>query len=223
MGDHLHDTETQREVRRGDDIADITYHPVMRRFQLSYASALSLARESRPQITPNSGFERQLRVWEFCGYSVYDGSESERPEAEMKEKPPYKAWKAERDNLLGRGEEDVNRARFSSLADMAARFGRRRHEEREAEGLAEADVEKSGSGSGSGKNNNVQNNDELETSLSEDKRREAWERVQKMENEWNERLIRGQVQGQVQGQSQSQGQGQGQDQVGGEHNEGTQR
>ncbi|KIW66106.1 hypothetical protein PV04_08310 [Phialophora macrospora] len=166
---------------------------LMRRLQISYASALSLARESRPQITPNSGFERQLRVWEFCRYSVYDddgrdGSvESGRVNNERREKPSYKAWKAERDNLLKKGEEHVNRARFSSLADMAARFGRRRQDDREGEGEV-----------GRSRQNDVENDEGLEKSLGQDKRREAWERVQKMEREWNERLIRGQVQGQSQ-------------------------
>src|ERR1700742_5054996 len=100
----------------------------MRKLRLPYASALGLARESRPEICPNNGFEKQLRVWEFCKYSVYsDSIDSDGTgHAERKDKPPYTAWKAERDNLLRKGEEDVNRARFSSLADMAARFGRRR-------------------------------------------------------------------------------------------------
>ncbi|EXJ57480.1 hypothetical protein A1O7_07828 [Cladophialophora yegresii CBS 114405] len=176
----------------------------MRRFQLSYASALSLARESRPQITPNSGFEKQLRVWEFCGYSADDWGEGSgcsdntgrRSKGERKEKPPYRAWKAERDNLLKRGEEDVNRARFSSLADMAARFGRRRQAVMAAEapeGDSEDDVERSRENSSSG------NEEGLEQILGQEKRNKAWERVHSMEREWNERLIRGQSQGQVGG------------------------
>ncbi|OCT47194.1 hypothetical protein CLCR_02423 [Cladophialophora carrionii] len=183
---------------------------LMRRFQLSYASALSLARESRPQITPNSGFEKQLRVWEFCGYNVYDcgdetggSGEAGSRQAVRKEKPPYRAWKAERDNLLKRGEEDVNRARFSSLADMAARFGRRRQDVMAAEGEEER----------SPKSSTREDDARLAKVLGQEKRREAWERVQKMEREWNERLIRGQ----------SQGQGQGQGQVSGDHDEDAQR
>ncbi|ETI25467.1 hypothetical protein G647_02240 [Cladophialophora carrionii CBS 160.54] len=168
---------------------------LMRRFQLSYASALSLARESRSQITPNSGFEKQLRVWEFCGYNVYEcgeeaggSGEAGSGEAVRKEKRPYRAWKAERDNLLKRGEEDVNRARFSSLADMAARFGRRRQDVMAAEGEEET----------SPMNSTREDDGKLDKVLGQDKRREAWERVQKMEREWNERLIRGQSQGQGQ-------------------------
>lgn len=128
---------------------------VMKKRQLSFAAALGLARESRPQICPNSGFEKQLRIWEFCGYSVYQSVELGN---ERKEKPPYKAWKAERDNLLKLGEEDINRARFSSLAGMAARFGQRRQEQQESE-------KQDGN--------------------------ESWERVKKMENDWNEKLMRG--------------------------------
>lgn len=135
----------------------------MRKRQLSFAAALSLARDSRALICPNSGFEKQLRIWEFCGYSIYQGvntEEATKSGNERREKPPYKAWKAERDNLLKQGEEDINRARFSSLAGMAARFGQRRQEqEQEQEGS--------------------------------DKKDESWERVKRMESEWNEKLKRG--------------------------------
>jgi hypothetical protein len=156
----------------------------MRRFQLSYATALNLARESRPRICPNNGFEKQLRVWEFCRYSIYRDSDGSTEEI-RKEKPPYKAWKAERDNLLQKGEEHVNRARFFSLADMAAKFGRRRQE-------------LSGSGEGGGKGgraDSIVDGEELGRSLGDVQRREAWERVQRMESEWNDRLMRGEVGG----------------------------
>ncbi|KIX99696.1 uncharacterized protein Z520_04331 [Fonsecaea multimorphosa CBS 102226] len=152
---------------------------LMRKFKLSYSAALTLARESRPEICPNSGFEKQLRVWEFCQYNVYlvDDDDDEEQEVTQRprrrEKPSYKAWIAERDNMLKRGEEDVNRARLSSLASMAARFGRRRQED-VADDQAKNPTE-----------------DDGERSAEQKKRQENWERVRKMEQDWNERLIRG--------------------------------
>ncbi|KAI1629190.1 protein-tyrosine phosphatase-like protein [Exophiala viscosa] len=85
-------------------------------------------------ICPNDCFEKQLRVWEHCRYDIYleveedAGSEGRR---ERKEKPAHKAWKARRDDLLTRGEGDVNRARDSSLANAAAALGRCRLEDLE--------------------------------------------------------------------------------------------
>lgn len=162
----------------------------MRRFSLPVSSALSLARASRPIITPNSGFERQLRIWEHCQCDVYlEDCDSKRPttssdsrtkstvgdtqawpttQSLRKPKPAYKAWIAERDSLLKRGQEDINRARFSSMASMAAQFGRRRRHQ-------EADTTESSSDIGD----------------DEKKRRASWERVERMENEWNQKLMRG--------------------------------
>ena len=144
----------------------------MRKFSLSYAAALSLAHESRPQITPNTGFEKQLRIWAFCEHDVFVSSlEDEGP---RKEKPAYKAWKAERDNVLTQGEEDINRARFSSLAQSVASFGRRRMEQGEGKGEGGHRVEQ-----------------DLETSLTEVRRRMAWARVREMEEDANQKLMNG--------------------------------
>jgi len=143
----------------------------MRSLSLSYSSAVTLARESRPIICPNDGFERQLRVWQFCKYDIYQPSSdapsttTEAVTETRQEKPSYKAWKAERDVLLKRGEEDVNRAKFSSVASMAALFGKRRRE--------------------------IDSEGKVEKSLEEGKRKESWDRVQRMEEEWNERLKKG--------------------------------
>ncbi|OAL36466.1 hypothetical protein AYO20_04362 [Fonsecaea nubica] len=148
---------------------------LMRKFKLSYSDALTLARESRPEICPNSGFEKQLRVWEFCQYNAYlDENGREATQTERRKKPSYKAWIAERDNLLRRGEEDVNRARVASLASMAARFGRKRQDE-------VANEQSQDTGESGGRESAQQNQRKL-----------GWERVQKMEQDWNERLIRGQ-------------------------------
>ena len=159
----------------------------MRKLQLPYATALNLARESRLQLTPNHGFKKQLRIWEFCEYSVYtdesgaaDAQTTEDGPSTRREKAPYKAWKAEWDNILQKGEEHVNKARFSGLANMAAAFGRRRQE-------GEAGTKRVEGGEGEG--------EDLDKSLDGEKRKEAWERVQKMEQGWNDRLMRGHISG----------------------------
>lgn len=144
----------------------------MRTFSLKYSSALSMAWECRPLICPNVGFERQLRIWEFCKYDVYlRESESESaPEPVLKEKTAYKVWKAEHDNLLNRGEEAINKARFQSMATMAAEFGKRRLKANE--------------------NINTKGEEGIVRS-EEERKRKSWERVEKMEKDWNRRLIAG--------------------------------
>jgi hypothetical protein len=134
---------------------------VMRSLQLSYASALSLAQQYRPLIQPNSGFERQLRIWEFCKYEIKDG--------EGREKKPYVVWKAERDELVGKGVIAVNRARFSAMGRMAAELGKKR--------LKSAETSDS---------------DNPEDAAQVEKRKESWKKVEDMEKEWNKRLISGQ-------------------------------
>ena len=180
---------------------------VMRHFSFSYSVALSLARANRPMITPNGGFERQLRIWEHCSYSIYldeadaasNQSQSSTSQLETEDtalvsetattiasssshqarkvKAAYKAWLAA--NQLQCGEVDVNRARWSSMAGVAARFGRLRQDQHEKDD-SNADSDKTTSTWGTILGN-------------EEKRRESWERVQKMEKEWNEKLIRGLV------------------------------
>jgi hypothetical protein len=140
---------------------------VMRQLDLSYGAALTLARGSRPEITPNGGFEKQLRIWEFCSFDVYTSSTNGG--SRQKEKPAYKAWKIECAELSG--EKDVLRARLSSMGATAARFGRMRTEKAgrlEKEGSEDRDDQRK-------------------------KREEAWERVHKMEQNWNDRLMRGDV------------------------------
>jgi hypothetical protein len=118
---------------------------VMRRFVLSYSSALAKASESRSRICPNAGFERQLRIWESCKYNIYISGNTTCSSG-AKEKERYKAWKAERDdNMLRRGQEAVSKSRFSSTAMMAPQFGKRKtdiREKRGEEGERESDEEK---------------------------------------------------------------------------------
>ncbi|KFY45521.1 hypothetical protein V494_00899 [Pseudogymnoascus sp. VKM F-4513 (FW-928)] len=96
---------------------------LMRELSLDYPAALALARESRDLITPNQGFEKQLRIWGQCKYDIFI---HEPGSANTREKYGYKAWKYGRDNLMERGEEEVNRTRVASAASLAASFGKRR-------------------------------------------------------------------------------------------------
>lgn len=142
----------------------------MRKTSLHYSSALALARESRALITPNPGFEYQLRVWHFCGYDVYASDNSiNLDSSSRKEKAAYKTWKSNRDEMLGRGEEVVNRARYSSMASLAAAFGKRRLQKND-------EGEEVGEGKGDGK-------------ADKEQKQKAWENVEKMEQEWTRKLI----------------------------------
>ncbi|KAK2761322.1 hypothetical protein FQN54_001844 [Arachnomyces sp. PD_36] len=98
---------------------------LMRKLQIPYPEALSLAEESRSLVCPNDGFHRQLQIWEQCKFNVYTPSSADNAK---KEKPAYKAWKDERDDLVRAGEEAVNRARASAMANAVARFGKKRQE-----------------------------------------------------------------------------------------------
>ncbi|OCL02547.1 phosphatases II [Glonium stellatum] len=155
--------------------ASIVIAYLMRTFSLKYSSALSMAWECRPLVCPNAGFERQLRIWEFCEYDVYvrERESTLSPGSAPKEKTAYKVWKAERDDLLSRGEEATNKARFLSMASMAAEFGKRRLKT----------------------NKNINNKEGEETTESEEEkqRRKSWERVENMEKDWNRKLIAGDV------------------------------
>ncbi|OCK78047.1 phosphatases II [Lepidopterella palustris CBS 459.81] len=136
---------------------------VMRTLSLTYSSALGLVCESRPQVLPNLGFEKQLRIWGFCKYDIYcarTGSKAgEAAGGERVEKPAYKAWKRERDALLGRGEEAVNRERAKGMARVAAAFAKRR----------------------------------VEVKREDDGREKGWEKVEEMERMWNRRLMIGEA------------------------------
>jgi hypothetical protein len=108
-------------------ITKYNHHTVMRTLNISFATALAAARQSRPLISPNQGFEKQLIIWTQCDYNIYlqstpTSSANETP----KEKEPYKEWKADRDRLFVEGEEAVNKKRASAMASMAAGIGRMR-------------------------------------------------------------------------------------------------
>lgn len=145
---------------------------MIRKLSLDYSAALGLARESRPLITPNPGFEYQLRVWHFCECDVYESDDSTTPDQKgPREKAAYRAWKANRDELLGRGEKAINMIRFKTVAGLAANFGKKRiqkigESKEEGERIGEGDFE-------------------------QEQKKKAWENVEKMEKEWTRRLITG--------------------------------
>ncbi|KAF2459677.1 protein-tyrosine phosphatase-like protein [Lineolata rhizophorae] len=146
---------------------------LMRKLKIEYSAALALAREARPIIFPNQGFERQLRIWHFCKFDIYQESTPGSPNSPPKAKQPYRVWKSERDNLLSRGQEAANRLRHSSMAEVAAAMGKRRLKKKE-----EAEASK--------------RDGRAETSQAMESQKE-WERVDAMEKEWNKKLIFGEV------------------------------
>jgi hypothetical protein len=142
----------------------------MRTFSLTYSAALARAREARSLISPNPGFEYQLRIWEHCEYDVFLYS-NKFGSSVHQEKAAYKAWKKNRDALLGGGEAVVNKAHFAAMVKIAADIGKRRTEASEKAKIsrkAEEIEDISGGLNGRG-----------------------WENVDKMEAEWMRRLITG--------------------------------
>jgi len=137
---------------------------------MSYSAALALVRESHPSISPNPGFELQLRIWSHCDHDVLTSSNTVgKPVGE--EKPAYKAWKRYRDSLLGKGEDSAIKARVATMAKVAADLATRK-----AEKAAELKI-----GKKSGENDS--SDDTLEGKM--------WERLEEMEAKWTRRLISG--------------------------------
>ena len=122
----------------------------MRKLQISFSDALAMARESRSIICPNEGFQRQLQIWEQCHYDIYANEQATSTDGK-KEKPPYKAWKVERDNLFKQTTEDVAKLRYSAMATMAAHFGKRKQESRGNDKAKETGSTKESSGGSSEK------------------------------------------------------------------------
>jgi dual specificity phosphatase 12 len=114
-------TPLQSNLSHGIRFCSYNNYTVMRTLSLPYADALSLVRQARPLVSPNIGFARQLKVWEECRYDVFVHNNEE-------EKAPYTTWKNERDELLRKGEEAVQRARVSAMGSMAAGFAQTRLE-----------------------------------------------------------------------------------------------
>ncbi|KAH7088842.1 protein-tyrosine phosphatase-like protein [Paraphoma chrysanthemicola] len=89
----------------------------MRRLNIPYEAALEIVQRARPIVLPNGGFEEQLRLWGEMEYSVVD---------EEGEKGVYTEWKSRRAEMVGMGEEVVNRERVRGLVGLVAKIGARR-------------------------------------------------------------------------------------------------
>ncbi|KFY50074.1 hypothetical protein V496_09609 [Pseudogymnoascus sp. VKM F-4515 (FW-2607)] len=102
---------------------------LMRTRSISYEAAFDLARKSRAVIIPNSGFADQLRVWQQMGYSIYkNGCESSGQNNALETAQVYEDWRANRGILMSRAQEAKEQETRKRMADIAARFGRRRFE-----------------------------------------------------------------------------------------------
>lgn len=105
---------------------------LMRTRSISYEAAFDLARKSRAAIIPNSGFADQLRVWQQMGYTIYKNASGGSGEnSALKRTQQYEDWRANRGILMSRAEEAKQQKIRERMADITARFGRRRIELKE--------------------------------------------------------------------------------------------
>ncbi|KAL2787360.1 protein-tyrosine phosphatase-like protein [Aspergillus keveii] len=119
---------------------------IMKYLSLPYAAALLTARQSRPIISPNTGFEYQLRIWEKCGFDVFmpagedQTSDQEEEDDEVvlqqveclqqTEKPDYAAWKEGVARVYNNQQlEDIQRAREDWFRILGARLAILRQED----------------------------------------------------------------------------------------------
>lgn len=110
----------------------------MKYLLLPYAAALLTARRSRRIISPNTGFEYQLRMWEKCGFDVFmpggedqENDQEEDDEIELQqveylqktEKPDYTAWKEGVAQVYNHQQlADIQRAREDLFRRLGARL-----------------------------------------------------------------------------------------------------
>ncbi|KAL3464018.1 protein-tyrosine phosphatase-like protein [Aspergillus heterothallicus] len=107
---------------------------IMRYLSLPYAAALATARKSRGLITPNVGFEYQLRMWEGCGFDVFleageeqerepDNLQGEGSQRQRMKKPEYAVWKNEVEEIYNHQEyRNFQRAREEWIRSVVARL-----------------------------------------------------------------------------------------------------
>ncbi|KAL2856284.1 protein-tyrosine phosphatase-like protein [Aspergillus pseudodeflectus] len=105
---------------------------IMKYLSLPYAAALLTARQSRPVIAPNIGFEYQLRMWERCGFGVFlpggedqeNDQEEEEGQVQLIEESEYAAWKEDVAQVYSHEQlKDFQRAREDCIRRMVARLG----------------------------------------------------------------------------------------------------
>ncbi|KAL2868179.1 dual specificity protein phosphatase family protein [Aspergillus lucknowensis] len=110
---------------------------IMKCRSLPYNDALRLARQSRSLITPNIGFEYQLRIWKGCGYAVLQVEADGDTKAEvgqgnrisadsrlkMKPKLAYEVWREEVARIYNHAQyREVQRAKEDLLRSLMARL-----------------------------------------------------------------------------------------------------
>ncbi|KAL4991943.1 protein-tyrosine phosphatase-like protein [Aspergillus falconensis] len=98
---------------------------IMRTLGLPYRTALSIAQLSRPQISPNIGFEWQLRMWEGCGYDVFDRVlTGDQGQIMIKRKAGYEQWADVIDKIYDRADAvEMARAKEDYLRNLAEMLG----------------------------------------------------------------------------------------------------
>jgi hypothetical protein len=114
----------------------------MKYLSLPYAAALLTARQSRPIISPNTGFEYQLRIWEKCGFDLFipEGEDQEEDDDQIElqqvehlqltEEPEYAAWKEEVAQVYNHQQlADIQRAREDWFRRLGARLAILRQED----------------------------------------------------------------------------------------------
>ncbi|KAL3433887.1 protein-tyrosine phosphatase-like protein [Aspergillus tetrazonus] len=94
---------------------------IMRTLVLPYRTALEIAQLSRPQISPNIGFEWQLQVWEGCGYDVFERVPiGNHGQMMIKRKAGYEQWVDVIDKICDRADVmEVARAKEDYLRNLA--------------------------------------------------------------------------------------------------------
>lgn len=60
----------------------------MRAQQIGRDEALRFVKTKRPRVQPNSGFWKQLEIWQNCEYNIWEDSQGNK-----REKKEYAEWK----------------------------------------------------------------------------------------------------------------------------------
>ncbi|KAJ0427019.1 protein-tyrosine phosphatase-like protein [Aspergillus carlsbadensis] len=104
---------------------------IMKHLSLPYATALLTARQSRLIITPNIGFEYQLRMWERSWFDVYlpegedqdSDQEEEEGQVQQIEESEYAAWREDVVQAYSHQQlTDFQRAREDCIRRVGARL-----------------------------------------------------------------------------------------------------
>jgi dual specificity phosphatase 12 len=99
---------------------------LMRRLNLTFDDAQTLARKYRPIIGPNQGWVEQLRLWREMDFDIYEEKDGKRV---LKKR--YTEWKENRGVLVSKQQDEGIKMARKSMAILAARVGGLRMEEKE--------------------------------------------------------------------------------------------